>query len=386
MKIAFLSHLDANLYRFRLPIMVAMAKQGNEVYAICPEGEFSGKFNELGIHEVHYAIERKSINPFTEFKALREILDKLKSVQPDILHTFTAKPNIYGAIAGRKANVPVIISTVTGLGSFYIDTSVKSRMIKKLIEGLYRFILRRTDATIFQNGVDRQYFIDQGLVPENKARLVRSSGVDSQFFSPERVDYKQSGMLKKELGIEDGKIVVLMIARAIWHKGIAEYIEAARKVREKNQGIVFLLVGGTDDGNPSCVPSSYLKEQESVRWLDERQDVRELLAVCDLFVLPSYREGVPRTLLEASAMCVPMVSTDTVGCTEVVRDGENGFLVPVKDSDVMAQRILELSESETLRKQMGQKARDIVLEEFDVNIVVDKYLEIYKEFTDAALA
>lgn len=379
MKIAYLSHLDMNLYLFRLPVMQKMVELGHEVYAVCPKGEFEGKFEVAGISEVHYHIERKSLNPLTELKALWEIYRTLKTLAPDILHTFTAKPNIYGAIAGRWAKIPVIVSTVTGLGSFFIDTSFKARMIQRVIKSLYRSLLHQTNATIFQNSTDRHYFMKQGLVPKSKARLVRSSGVDTRFFHPDCVAQESLDALKSELGMTEGRVVVMMIARAIWHKGIAEYLEAAQKARQKESNILFYLVGGTDDGNHSCVPSTTLKNQPFVMWLGERQDIRELLALSDIVVLPSYREGVPRTLLEASAMAKPMVATDTVGCTEVVRDGVNGYLVPLKDSDILSERILKLAASKDVREAMGKKAREIALEEFDVKIVVEQYLQIYEK-------
>lgn len=376
MTIAFLSHIDVNLYLFRLPIMKELVRKGHNVYAIVPEGEYFHRFSEHGIQAVSYAITRKSINPLTEFKTLLAIKKALQKTRPGILHTFTAKPNIYGAIAGRWAKTPIIVSSVTGLGSFYIDDSLKSRLVRALIESLYRSVLKRTDATIFMNSTDRQLFVDKGLVPESKARLVRSSGVDTEFFSPDSIPQHP---LKGELGIPPERLIVLMIARAIWHKGIAEYLEAAKIARIEKPDLLFLLVGGTDEGNPSCVPRESLESQNAVLWLGERRDIRELLQLCDIFVLPSYREGVPRTLLEASAMAKPMVTTDTVGCTEVVEEGLNGFLVPVKDSEILAEKILVLAKDSKLREQMGQKAREKAKQEFDVKIVVSKYLNIYRE-------
>lgn len=378
MTIAFLSHIDMNLYLFRLPIMLELVRRGHTIYAVIPEGEYFHLFKKHHIQAVSYQIERKSINPFTEIKALLAIRKVLKQIQPDILHTFTAKPNIYGAIAGWWARIPIIVSSVTGLGSFYIDESFKSQMIRRLIESLYRSVLKRTDATIFMNSTDRQLFIDKKLIPESKARLVRSSGVDTGYFSPDSISQSH---LKNELGIPEERIVVLMIARAIWHKGIAEYLEAARWARKEKPDLIFLLVGGADDGNPSCVPTEILSTQQDVLWLGERRDIRELIKLCDIFVLPSYREGVPRTLLEASAMAKPMVTTDTVGCTEVVEDGVNGFLVPIKDSQHLCEKIIQLANDTNLRNQMGQKARQKAEQEFDVKIVVSKYLDIYKELT-----
>ena len=211
------------------------------------------------------------------------------------------------------------------------------------------------------------YFIDKKLVLKERAILIKSSGIDTQVFKPiekEKVAYTN----KKE------SIVVLMIARAIWHKGIKEYYEAAKIL--KNENIEFIFIGDTDDGNISCASKNFLKNG-NVKWLGHRNDIKDQIASCDIFVLPSYREGVPRTLLEASSMGKPIVTTNTVGCKEVVDDGINGFLVPIKDSKSLAEKIKNLANNYELRENMRKASREKALNEFDDKVIVEQYLRLY---------
>ena len=182
--------------------------------------------------------------------------------------------------------------------------------------------------------------------------------------------------IKKELNVED-KIVILVVARAIFDKGVREYYEVAKQLKVKYENIVFLYVGDTDEGNHSCASKEFLQSGE-VRWLGHRDDIVDLTAICDIYVLPSYREGLPATLMEASSMAKPMVTTVTFGCCDVVDDGVNGFLVPTKDSKALAKKLEILIQDESLRNQMGQKAIQKALDEFEVRKVVEQYMAYYE--------
>ncbi len=375
MKIAFLSHVDFNLYLFRLPIMQKLVKEGHKVYAVIPKGKFFDKFSEHGIETIEYKIERKSLNPFREFVTIKHIYDVIKPLKLDILHAFTIKPNIYGAIAGSFAKVPEVFSTITGMGSFYIDTSLKAKIVKFIIEKLYKFSFKRVTGVIFQNSDDLNYFVEADILDKSKAFLVKSSGVDTDFFSPSEPNIK----LKQELNLKD-EVIILMVARAIWHKGIKEYYESAKIIKDKYKNVKFYLVGGVDSGNHSAVPKEFLENNNNVIWLNERNDIKELISICDIFVLPSYREGVPRTLLEATSMAKAIVTTDTIGCREVVVNNINGFLVKLCDSGDLADKTEILINDKKLRDKFGKNGRIKAINEFDVKVVVDKYLAIYKNF------
>jgi len=376
MTIGFLSHLDANLYRFRLPVMQALLDNGHRVYAIVPRGEYTEELSREGIITITYEIERSSLNPLKELVAINMIYRAIKDLNLDILHTFMAKPNIYGTFAARKAKIPVVVNTVTGLGSFFIDDSIKSKVIKKVIETLYKRVFNLSTGVIFQNRDDKELFERSGIIKKSKSYLVRSSGVDTTYFYSSTVNIEDVKKLEDEFKVKEKK-VVLMIARAIWHKGIAEYSKAADILNRDD--VEFLLVGGVDDGNPSNASVSWLNEQKSINWLGERNDIKELIALSDIVVLPSYREGVPRTLLEAASMSKALVATDVPGCREVVEHEKNGLLVELKSSKSLSDAIGKLLNDEKLQDEYATASRKKAIEEFDVKKVVSSYSEIYSK-------
>jgi len=363
MKIAFLSHLDLNLYLFRLPIMQELVKNNYEVYAIVPRGEVFYKFSEFGIKAVAYNIDRASLNPLKEVQTLFEIQKVLKEIQPDILHTFMHKPNIYANLLGYKKR----INTVTGLGSFFIHNDTKSKLIRFVIEMLYKISTKTTNKVVFQNSDDLALFLQRNIVKQNQAVLIRSSGVDVKKFAPQPKDIA----LLKKYNLEN-KVVVLMVARVLKDKGVQEYIAMANKLKDE---AVFLYIGEQDSGNKNSFNPSW----ENIIYLGFQSDVKKFIALCDIFVLPSYREGVPRTLLEAAAMQKPLITTNAPGCREVVEDGYNGFLVPIKDTTLLTQKTSLLIQNKTLRETLGKNARVKIEQEFSIEEVVKQYMKVYND-------
>ncbi len=376
MTIAFLSHLDLNLYLFRLPIMQKLVENGHKVYAVCPRGDKFDLFAEHGIEAIEYKIERSSLNPLKELKAIYNIYKAIKPLELDILHTFTAKPNIYGTFAGKMAKVPTIINLVEGLGSFYIENTRKNIIVRNIIEKLYKMVFSLSNRVVFVNSDDPLYLKNRKVIDEKKIKIIKSVGIDTNEFSMKNIKSTEIETLKKELNMED-KIIVLMVARAIWHKGVREYYEAS-EVLSSSANVQFILVGDIDEGNPSSVDEEFLRSR-NVLWVGHRDDILLLTAMSDIYVLPSYREGVPRTLLEAASMAKAIVTTSTVGCKEVVIDGHNGFLVPIKDSKSLADKIEILINDSNKRKIMGENGRMIAIKEFDVKYVVKQYLTLYRE-------
>ena len=367
MKIVYLSHMDRNLYLFRLPVMQAMVQRGHDVFALCPAGEVSERFAEYGIEHISYTVRRRSLNPFREWGTLREIGTVLRTLQPDLVHAFAHKPNIYAALAypGR------VIQTVTGLGSFYTHADWRSILVRQMIDTLYRFSASRASRVIFQNRDDMELFLSRGILPESKAVLVRSSGVDMKRFAPRLPDRS----LMEQHNLDPGLPTVLMIARVIRDKGVQEYIDAAERLK----GLAnFVYVGEVDYGNPGA----YLPEWKSVHHVGYQESVDEWIALSDIVVLPSYREGVPRTLLEAASMGKPIVTTDVPGCREVVRDEINGLLVPSHDAKKLAEAIFRLLSDPECRERMGEAGRRIATDEFSVERVVESYLKIYREIRE----
>ena len=353
MKIVFLSHLDLNLYLFRLPVMKELVKNGYEVYAVCPKGEVFDKFSEFDIKAVAYKIDRGSLNIFKELKTIQNIKKVINGINPDILHAFMHKPNIYGNLTGHGCTV----NTITGLGSFFIHNDIKSKIIKNLIILGYKLTTKNTKKIIFQNSDDLKLF--SKFLPKEKLVLIKSSGIDTEEFKP----------ISKS---QNHKVIVLMIARVIKDKGVEEYIKAASLLKDKAE---FWYIGDIDAGNKNAFNPKW----KNLKYLGFKKNIKELIAKCDIFVLPSYREGVPRTLLEASSMAKPIVTTDAVGCKEVVEDNKNGFLVPIKDYKILAKKIEILISNPSLREEFGKYGRIKAIKEFDIKVVIKKYMEVYKE-------
>jgi len=363
MTFGFLSHLDYNLWLFRLPIMQELVRQGHTVYAICPSGEISESFSKHGITYIPYEIERSSLNPLKELSAIRNIYRAIKLLNLDILHTFTAKPNIYGTIAGKLAKVPRIINLVEGLGSFYLENDFKSRAVRTLIEFLYTRIFKLSNTVMFVNKDDPAYLLSKDIVAPEKIFIIKGVGIDTERWSPSPK--------------MDQWIRVTMVARALKHKGVQEFIDAATILMQHYSNISFQFVGSPDEGNRSSFPETYMKEQTAIHYLGYQTNIRHILSQSDIFVLPSYREGLPRTSMEAMSMGLPIVTTDVVGCRETVDQGVNGFLVPPYNASALSDAIKKLLDDPDLRSRMGQAGREKALREFDVATIVDKHLEVY---------
>ncbi|MCX6073154.1 MAG: glycosyltransferase family 4 protein [Campylobacterales bacterium] len=363
MTLAFLSHLDYNLWLFRLPVMQELVRQGHTVYAICPNGEISDSFAQHGIIHIPYTISRSSLNPIKELQAIRNIYTALKPLHLDILHTFTAKPNIYGTITGRLAKVPRIINLVEGLGSFYLENDIKSRIVRTLIEMLYRQTFKLSDTVMFVNRDDPEYLISQKIIDPRKVFILKGVGINTTIWKP--------------IPKKDEWIRVTMIARALKHKGVHEFIKAAKILGQKYPDVSFQYVGSPDEGNRFSVSEEFMKDQSSIHYLGQQENIRHILSQSDIFVLPSYKEGLPRTSMEAASMGLPIVTTDVVGCRETVDDGVNGFLIPPQNVHALADAIEKLIIDAPLRQKMGKAGREKAVREFDIGTIVDKHLEVY---------
>jgi N,N'-diacetylbacillosaminyl-diphospho-undecaprenol alpha-1,3-N-acetylgalactosaminyltransferase len=381
-KIGFLSHLDSNLYLFRLPIMIELVKNGYEVYAIVPEGKYKDEFRKYDIKVIIYNIDRKSLNILKEFKTLISLYKKLKPLSLDIINSFMLKPNIYSAsvifiLRLQKIKISLICS-ITGLGSFYIDKSIKSKIIKYITLFLYKLSFLVANKVIFQNSDDKEMFINNNISKKEKSILIKSSGIDTSKFNQSSVNIDKVEKIKQSLDIKQDEIIVLMIARLIIHKGVYEYIQANDILKDKYPNVRFLLIGDIDIGNHFNINIDILNNS-NVEHLGEQQDIKEFLFLSDIFVLPSYREGVPRTLLEAGAMQKALITTDTIGCKEVVKHNFNGLLVKIQDSCDLANAISVLIEDKEKRELFALNSKKRIKEEFDIKNIVSQYIDIYKK-------
>ncbi|MDR2151821.1 MAG: glycosyltransferase family 4 protein [Helicobacteraceae bacterium] len=365
--IVFLSHFDGNLYLFRLPIMRRLAQIGWRVIALVPSGEYSAKFADDNIEHIDYKIARSSLNPFAEAAVVFRLRKALKIIKPDILQCFTAKPNLYGAIAGKAADVKTIYAAVTGLGSFFIDESLKAKIVKTIILFGYKLIGLICKQILFQNQDDLNMFIDRKIIKRDKAFMIGSSGVDINYWTRSQNEKNAD------------KTTILFVGRLIKHKGIFDLLKAAKNLKAKfGDRVEFIIVGGSDRGNFSNASDEAFEAYRSIAVFEgEQKDVKTYYDRADIFVLPSYREGIPRSILEAQAMSLPVITTDTVGCRDAIENGATGFLVPVCDSVALEAAIERLIVDRSLRKKMGEAARERAKKLFDINVVIERYLTLY---------
>lgn len=350
-----------NLVNFRAGLIRAMVASGYEVVAVAPPDEYASHLAALGCRYIPLPMDNKGTHPGRDFLLLWRFYQLLRRERSDVYLAYTVKPNVYGSLAAHALDTPVI-NTIAGLGAVFI----KDSWLTRLVRALYRLALSRSAKIFFQNNDDRQMFVSGGLVAHAATDWLPGSGIDLAKFTTVTLP-------------SQSPIRFLLIARMLWDKGVGEFVEAARLLKRRGINADFCLLGFLDVQNPAAISRKQIDawvEEGVVRYLGVTDDVRVEIAVADCVVLPSYREGTPRALLEAAAMGRPLITTDAVGCREVVDDGVNGFLCRIKDPVDLANnmaRVLALQPSE--REAMGLRGREKVEREFDENIVIQKYLE-----------
>ena len=286
-----------------------------------------------------------------------------------------------GPVGGQDSQRAGCSRHPAGLGSLYADKGKKTRLLRFIYEGLQKLACRTSDLTIFQNHDDARQFIAAGVVSENKVKIIFGSGVDTGRFSASQVTRQQRNEVRQALGLRPDETVVTMISRVIRSKGVLEFMTAAQRVSSQCPNTRFLLIGSDDPHSLDRLDDAELHRlKQAVTWPGPRQDIPAVLAVSDIFVLPSaYREGIPRVLLEAASMGLPLITTDSPGCNEVVEDGANGCLVPVTNPEALSRAIVNLVEQSQLREQFGRVSRRRVVERFDLSVVAEQTRSIYLE-------
>ena len=380
--IALISNFDFNLYHYRRPLIDGLRRHGWKIYAIAPLGNYAAALEDMTNDFIPWRMNRSIPSPWGTFNEGVSLVRILSRIRPTIVQSFTLKPFIYGPIAGRLARAPVVINTLTGLGYLFTGDSWRLRILRRAVSPIFRLSSALADAVTFQNRDDMSVFVEHGLVSTEKARVIRGgSGVDTGYFSPDAVPHHEIKDLRRRLDIPSDVHVVLLATRMLWQKGVGEFVECARAIR-RNCDTRFLLVGPVDEDNRAAIPLKLLTawhEEGAISYLGFRDDVRELMALSDVVVLPSYREGMPRVLLEALAMGKPIITTDTAGCRDTVDEGVNGHLVPVQDIASMTDRLENLLSNSGLRDQFGRASRTKAVAEFDQAIVVAGALSLYEE-------
>jgi glycosyltransferase involved in cell wall biosynthesis len=376
------ANTDWALANFRRGLIKKLHESGMHVVCICSDTGFWSYLKRRCSGSV-FKVEKyvKGISPINDIRLCFEYYRLYRRLKPDIIHHFTIKPVIYGSLAARMARVPVAVNTITGLGYIFTRGQKHRAWLRRLTRGLYKISAFHSDFLWFQNEQDRAYFLKNKMAKKEASGVVLGSGVNTEFFSRDKVANEKIDALRKELKLDESYAAVMMVSRILYDKGVREFTEAAKSIVRKISGVKFILVGPLAPGNPSMIPAEEIDkwvQEGSVEYLGRRLDVRELMCLADIVVLPSYREGTPKSLLEAAAMGKPIVTTDTVGCREVVNDGENGLLVPVKNSVALKDAIEKLLLNPKLRTAMGEKSRQRAIHEFDEKKVIAQTLMMYE--------
>ena len=370
-KIILVSRCAWTLYNFRSGLIRHLAdKEKQQVIGAGAGGDgYEGKVEALGIPFVPLPVDKRGVNPRSDLKLLWALIQFYRRERPDSVHHFTIKPVIYGSLAAKLCGVPRIVNTVTGLG--YVFTGNRSSLLLRVVRLQYRCALACAHTVFFQNKEDLAAFVTQRLVRADKARLLAGSGVDTGHFAPNRSPASPE---------QSEKLVFLMPARLLRDKGIYEFVEAARAVKAEYPDTRFQLMGTRDERNPTVVSATQLADWQAsgvIEYLGHVDDVRLPLSEADVVVLPSYREGLPRSLLEAAAMAKPLITTDTVGCHDVVMDGVNGLLVPIQDHISLALAMRRMIENPVMRREMGAAGREKVVHEFNEASVIEAVVQAY---------
>lgn len=359
------------IYNFRRRLITRLIKKGYDVTVFSARDKYVPRVEALGARHVYLQLDVDGTNPMRDLVTLARMVAVLRRERPMVLLTYTPKVNIYGSLAAWIVGIPVI-ANVTGLGRAFIVGG----WLKTVARLLYRVAFRHPSIVFFQNSDDRTDFVKARLVDFEKTKLLPGSGVDVDRFCP------------RVRSSEKRKFVFLLVARLLWDKGVGEFVEAARRVKSEFPNTEFWLLGGVDVQNPSAISRTQVEQwiaEDIVCYLGVTDDVTTVYAESDCVVLPSYREGMSRTLLEASSMGIPIITTDSVGCREAVEDGITGFLCNLKDANDLAEkmcRMLTLQEEE--RIAMGCAGREKMLREFDERSVISSYLEAIQKIAEVS--
>lgn len=356
-----------SLFWFRIDMMKSFLAKGYKVVAVGqePEEDWVEKFSEMGIRYRQLYTERNGTNPIKDLKTLKSIQKIIDDEKPGKIFCYQAKTVIYGSLAAHSRKISEVYPLIAGLGSVFRGTGMKNKVLRQILKTEYRMALKNAQAVIFQNPDDMGCFVDEKIIPQEKCRMINGSGVDTAKFVP--TEFPETPAF-------------LMITRLIRDKGVQEYLDACRAVKKKYPAVRCLLVGPYDT-NPSAIQPEELQkyiDDGSIEYFGEQSDVRPYLEQTSVFVLPSYHEGTPKTVLEAMACGRAVITTDAPGCRETVTDAGNGLLIPVKDTDALISAMEQLIGDIPLCEQMGTEGRKIAVAKYDVNRVNSDIANIMK--------
>ena len=368
MKIILTSNTAWYLWNFRRGLIKALIQAGGEIYTLCPEDKTSSNLGTLGCKTLSVPIHSKGVNPIEEILLFLRFLKIIRNIGPHIILAFTIKPVIYAGIVARVLGLP-IVHTITGLGTIFINPT----WVTWFAINLYKLALRKAEKVFFQNDEDRNIFQNKGIISPACSETVPGSGINLQSFSFSAISQNR----------KQGEEVFLFVGRLLRDKGILEFVEAARLVKLAQPEVKFQILGPLGLDNQTAIQHSEVERWVSsgvIEYVGETDDVRPYIENCDCLVLPSYREGLPRVLLEASAIGRPVIATNVAGCRDVVEDKVTGLLCQVRDAEDLADKINQfICLSVTARHKMGSAGHKRVKHKFDEHNVIERYVSTVVE-------
>ncbi|MBQ5994444.1 MAG: glycosyltransferase family 4 protein [Clostridia bacterium] len=364
MKFILISPKNRTVYNFRGDLVKEIISKGYEVVVTGPDSTDVEKITALGARFEEIPMNKTGTSITGDLKYCKRLYELFKAEKPDAVLSYTVKPVVYGSIAAKRAGVKNINGMITGGGYAFTATSLKARVIGIIVRTLYKIGLGKADNVIFQNKDDLEEFCSSGLVKKTKCHVVNGSGVNTAHFTPE--PYPEN-------------VSFFMLSRLLKSKGVGEYLEAAKLTKQKHPEAEFYLLGKYETEMQDAIKKEDIEKYISegvVERFEETSDVRPYYKKCSVYVLPSYREGTPRTVLEAMSAARPVITTDTQGCRETVTDGVNGFLVTVKDAEAVSEKMLYFIEHPEKISEMGKQSRRIAEEKYEVGRVNADMLKI----------
>lgn len=372
-KIAFISTVASSIYGFRQPLITELQKQGHQIYAFVSEYTQAelDKIQTMGVKVISYQLNRGGLNPIADIVATYKLVQQIKQIQPDLVFSYFAKPVIFGTLAAKIAKVPKIFAMLEGLGYTFTEQpeglSSKTKLIRQIQILLYRLSLPLADKVLFLNPDDPKDLLEKHKIQVKKVEILGGIGLNL-------ADYPYQPIVKP---IE--QIHFLFIGRLLKEKGIHEFIQAVKVVKQKYPNAIFTVLGAIDSANLGALSQQQLDEyiaSNLIEYPGHVSDVNSWIAKSHIFVLPSYREGVPRSTQEVMAIGRAVITTDVPGCRETVIDGVNGFIVPVWDSEKLAEKMIYFIEHPQKITEMGDESHRIALEKFDVTKVNQRLIQI----------
>ena len=365
-KIILVGNTSWSMIKFRYGLMQSLLKNGYQVIVIAPKDDYSKEIENLGCKYFDINIDNKGSNPVKDLKLIFDLCKLYKNINPNLIIHYTIKPNIYGTIASKFSNIKSI-AVVTGLGYTFINDNITSKIAKILYK--YSFLFSRQ--VFFINNDDINEFLKYNLIQKEKVFLLPGEGIDTQKFKPIQLEKK------------DNIFRFLLIARMLYDKGVLEYVNASDLLKDKYPNVKFELLGYLGVDNPKAISKEQMnifEKKSNIKYLGSSSDVREFILKADCIVLPSYREGISMTLMEAASMKKPLIATDVPGCRDLINDKVNGYLCEVRNAQDLADKMeMMLGLSERERVEMGKRGREKMVGEFDESIVIEKYLGAIKE-------